>query len=1055
MRSFSFNFKSFRSISSSHADSSGISESSNSSQTPPPTLEDDESLASSISANKIRAAGRLGSLLSESLSPIDPTDIAGRTDLADHKIEQTDPLTGIRLRRASCRRSSHKRHSEQGQAPIYPVSPERTDARQADLIAELLDFWTEDQDRLVGPYDFSFKGDSSDQKRNTMDPSKLAPGNFDRSHKERQIKDAEDMHHKLVHIAERRGLTVPPYDLLELIGKGANGRVYKGKNQNTGEIVAVKIVFADDDDFHNAVLDKDNTIDSFRKEVAVLQKLMDCNAKNIMALHDAFDWHDQLWIVSDYCTGGSIRTLSRAHLPSRPGFEERHIIPIARELAIAIKSVHDHDIIHRDIKGANVFVTEEGDIKLGDFGVTGLVGDGLKRRTMVGTPHYMSAVLHTDDPSTMNLTLDAYGKEVDIWAYGITIYEAATCQVPYQTVRPEYLKHYVVNPPRLEGGDFSDGLRDLIAFCLNGDPDQRPSIEDVLAHPYIANTSETHPTRTLVELIDRYTVWERKGGQRHSLWGKEGAAPPVVPEEDDSQAVDNNLTDWRFSTSEDFDVAFDRRYSQMVATQDFATQHFDAPAGSGLLPLDTRGLTPLERFQELSANRGERSLDRLFNKEKTPYELHTPIDDVGGPSDLPLRRMAAAAPLRESLIDLDSAGNLDMNAPMLNLDFSDMPTLRAARTSRAIKSSDEEESEYSYRSLDEKRATMDWKFPVQETTKRATMDWTFPRSQPTEPNEPGVSMHLPPVGSEPVPPAFRPTLKHTATEPIGHVGDYMHPPHSIMPASSSPIRDSTHSMIDLDLGFVDPTDIVRPSTASSASGSTMTDMTSGNPFDLEEDPEQNERDRIRFSHHKQGRYEARRSKRSRNDDMLMHSRSNSMASTDSELDRMVRMEADDDPNLGYNFSSKVLDSERPQLATGIPDFDMSHWPEYEPNSGLDEHPAWKTWSERVYPEDALFRDKTGRTHRFLSREPSRERVALPEVEFPELTPPHPAAMLEEADIDLKVSELDRLLDDLGLSIKATTKALRQHADLNKEETLSETDSGFDSSAGPTGDEDDT
>lgn len=145
LRSFSFNFKSFRSISSSHADSSGISESSNSSQTPPPTLEDDESLASSISANKIRAAGRLGSLLSGSLSPIDPTDIAGRTDLADHKIEQTDPLTGIRLRRASCRRSSHKRHSEQGQAPIYPVSPERTDARQADLIAELLDFWTEDQ----------------------------------------------------------------------------------------------------------------------------------------------------------------------------------------------------------------------------------------------------------------------------------------------------------------------------------------------------------------------------------------------------------------------------------------------------------------------------------------------------------------------------------------------------------------------------------------------------------------------------------------------------------------------------------------------------------------------------------------------------------------------------------------------------------------------------------------------------------------------------------------------------------------------------------------------
>ncbi|KAK1026819.1 hypothetical protein LTR33_017567, partial [Friedmanniomyces endolithicus] len=337
-----------------------------------------------------------------------------------------------------------------------------------------------------------------------MDANRLAPGSFEGPNRQRQIQDARDMYMTVVRNAERSQSEVPPYEFLELIGKGGYGRVYKCKHRGTGALVAVKIINIDDADFQEHVLDKDNTISSFQKEVAILQQLKDNNAKNINIIHDAFDMHNQLWIVSDYCTGGSLRTLMRAN--PRKGFEEQYIIPVARELAIAIKSVHDIGVIHRDIKCANVYVNEEGDIQLGDFGIVGDVDDGSsKRRTIVGTPHYLPREMHT---AQSHQTDEAYGTEIDIWSFGITVYVMATGLPPYTHIPPDRLAEATVNAPRLEGVEYSDRLREFVAFCLNGDPKRRPSAGEVLRHPYIANTEQKYPTRGLVKLIERYAVWE-------------------------------------------------------------------------------------------------------------------------------------------------------------------------------------------------------------------------------------------------------------------------------------------------------------------------------------------------------------------------------------------------------------------------------------------------------------------------------------------------------------------------------------------------------------------
>ncbi|KAK0260038.1 hypothetical protein LTS09_005372 [Friedmanniomyces endolithicus] len=902
-----------------------------------------------------------------------------------------------------------------------------------------------------------------------MDANRLAPGSFEGPNRQRQIQDARDMFMTVVRNAERSQSEVPPYEFLELIGKGGYGRVYKCKKRDTGALVAVKIINIDDADFQEHVLDKDNTITSFQKEVAILQQLKDNNAKNINIIHDAFDMHNQLWIVSDYCTGGSLRTLMRAN--PRKGFEEQFIIPVARELAIAIKSVHDIGVIHRDIKCANVYVNEEGDIQLGDFGIVGDVDDGSsKRRTIVGTPHYLPLEMHT---AQSHQTDEAYGTEIDIWSFGITVYEMATGLPPYTHIPPDRLAEATVNAPRLEGGEYSDRLREFVAFCLNGDPKRRPSAGEVLKHPYIANTEQRYPTRGLVKLIERYAVWEYGGGQRQSLFFAGGAAAPVVPDEAADIAEGDEALDWNFSTSDSFNVDFGKRYSQMVVSPDPMNSPFEAPAGAGLPPIVTKDLSRFEEveqhFKELSANRGERSLDRVFNpSDEAPYELHTPVDgndSVEPMSDLPLRNMAGPAAMRESLIDLDDVANLDLAVPTFNFDFGDGPTLKA-RTSRhaGYQDGEEEDFEYDADKTDERRATMEWTFPsvaAAAEKKRVTMDWTFQTAVPAEPDDPEASMTLPAAGSDGLAPSFRPTLKHTTTVPGGQFGDFIHPAQSLLPTSSSPIRDSVGSMIDLDMGLVDPAEISRPSTSHSFAGSAMTDMTSGNPFDLEDDPEQNELDRDRFSYHKQWQSEGGHPNRLSYKHMPMHSRGSSLTSTDSELERIASESGTGDI---YGYSNKWSESMRSQVTLQLPEEDtaMNHWPNFGADSGPDESPRYPAsyvpqLGTPDYPAQQASRSTNGLLAHPTSAprsEVNAARTPQRELEFPDPVGPHPDALLEDADPQVLVAELDRLLDDFGRSLRATTRALQMHSGVVSEEASSETDSGVDSGgAAPTGDED--
>ncbi|KND88539.1 Serine/threonine-protein kinase nak1 [Tolypocladium ophioglossoides CBS 100239] len=251
--------------------------------------------------------------------------------------------------------------------------------------------------------------------------SQLAPVDYS-STKSKAIDDARKTQASVSKECTDAGKAPPPYELLELIGKGSFGRVYKATGTSSGQLVAVKIISIEEGDtLEPGAVD---TVSDILKEVNTLTLLSERGARNINAVIDTSLVGQSVWMVTEYCAGGSVASLMRptGSLP------EKWIIPILREVAEAIYWVHRRGIIHRDIKCANILVTETGGIQLCDFGVAGIIETKFdKRRTVTGTLHWMAPELFDSNVS--------YGTEVDIWAFGSMAYEVASGLPPNATTR--------------------------------------------------------------------------------------------------------------------------------------------------------------------------------------------------------------------------------------------------------------------------------------------------------------------------------------------------------------------------------------------------------------------------------------------------------------------------------------------------------------------------------------------------------------------------------------------------------------------------------------------
>ncbi|KAF2831127.1 hypothetical protein CC86DRAFT_430869 [Ophiobolus disseminans] len=559
-----------------------------------------------------------------------------------------------------------------------------------------------------------------------LEPTRLQPPNG--GTKYRAMQEAKQMEELVAERAKRAGeQEPPPYDFYELIGKGAYGRVYKGKNRDHGGLVAIKIIDIDNQDYQE--MTTENLAQTI-KEIDILQQLKNSKARPyVNIIEEARTVHNELWIVSEYASGGSVNTLMKpthAIKDPGPGLPEKFIIPIARELALGLKYVHEAGVIHRDLKTNNVLILEDGRVQLCDFGVSGtLEPQKSKRTTIVGTPAWMAPELQQEwvkdaDPRNPLRPIEIhYGNEIDIWAYGCTIHEMASGFPPHHRINQLELPN--AGAPELEDDRFSQELKDFLAFVFQPDPKDRPTADQILEHPYLAGSTKLYPTFTLVKLVEEYYRWEQSGGARASLFNPYGAqAPDPLSMEDD----DDDDNDWSFSTTEEFE-------------QEHAPQFADpfAAPGQGFAGMNIPPMQDMGRFEQLQARfkeesivRGQKRLNKLFDTSTTPYRysmVESEDSSTGRPpSDLALREFNPGVH-RETVIDLD------FSLPSTeepNIDLGEVPTIKANRMKSILREMEEEEERDALIQQEEeltKRATKDWK-----SEKRDTMAWSFPSEQP-------------------------------------------------------------------------------------------------------------------------------------------------------------------------------------------------------------------------------------------------------------------------------------------------------------------------------------
>ncbi len=258
------------------------------------------------------------------------------------------------------------------------------------------------------------------------------------------------------------------FDLIELIGQGNYGKVYKVLHKKTGKIYAAKI----------ANLGTSNEIESFKKEINVLKQ---CDSPYIVHYYDSYIKNYQIWIILEYCDGGSLLELIKI-LPK--SLNEEQIASLINMILTGLNFLHENKKIHRDVKTGNILLTREGIAKLGDFGVsTQLMHSFSKKISKIGTPFYMSPEV---------IMQNKYNYKCDIWSLGITCYEMAEGEPPFSKTKPYLvLKKIITHPPNgLKNKDkWSKDFNDFVEKCLIYEPNERPSAKDLLKHPFIVKNN--------------------------------------------------------------------------------------------------------------------------------------------------------------------------------------------------------------------------------------------------------------------------------------------------------------------------------------------------------------------------------------------------------------------------------------------------------------------------------------------------------------------------------------------------------------------------------------
>ncbi|KAL1202466.1 Serine/threonine-protein kinase 1 [Cardamine amara subsp. amara] len=285
------------------------------------------------------------------------------------------------------------------------------------------------------------------------------------------------------------------FSQIELIGRGSFGDVYKAFDKDLNKEVAIKVIDLEE---------SEDEIEDIQKEISVLSQ---CRCPYITEYYGSYLHQTKLWIIMEYMAGGSVADLLQSGHP----LDETSIACVTRDLLHAVEYLHNEGKIHRDLKAANILLTENGDVKVADFGVSAQLTRTISRRkTFVGTPFWMA-------PEVIQNS-EGYNEKADIWSLGITVIEMAKGEPPLADLHPMRVLFIIPreNPPQLDE-HFSRPVKEFVSLCLKKVPAERPSAKELIKHRFIKNARKSPKLLERIRERPKYQGKEDEENPRNGL----------------------------------------------------------------------------------------------------------------------------------------------------------------------------------------------------------------------------------------------------------------------------------------------------------------------------------------------------------------------------------------------------------------------------------------------------------------------------------------------------------------------------------------------------------